>query len=178
MQPVNDAPGCLFCRIAASEVPATIVRSSDRLVAFRDVNPQAPTHVLVMPRAHHPDVDALAKADPETLAELVRAAAEIAVEEQLDAFRQRAVPEPGGVLREAPQLTNDARLEVPTTAICTGYTSDEYKAAVKEGYAWLGGCAELRNVTWVDLPTSHWPMWSRPEELARIIGDVANADAP
>src|SRR5215207_9336700 len=87
MQPVNDAPGCLFCRIAASEVPATIVRSSDRLVAFRDVNPQAPTHVLVMPRAHHPDVDALAKADPETLAELVRAAAEIAVEEQLDAFR-------------------------------------------------------------------------------------------
>jgi len=99
-------------------------------------------------------------------------------EEQLDTFRQRAVPEPGGVLREAPQLTNDARLEVPTTAICTGYTSDEYKAAVKEGYAWLGGFAELRNVTWVDLPTSHWPMWSRPDELARIIGDVANADAP
>src|SRR5215218_10772625 len=52
-------------------------------------------------------------------------------EEQLDTLRQRAVPEPGGVLREAPQLTNDARLEVPTTAICTGYTSDEYKAAVK-----------------------------------------------
>jgi len=99
-------------------------------------------------------------------------------EEQLDTFRQRAVPEPGGVLREAPQLTNDARLEVPTTAICTGYTSDEYKAAVKKGYAWLVGFAELRNVTWVDLPTSHWPMWSRPEELARIIGDVANADAP
>jgi len=99
-------------------------------------------------------------------------------EEQLDTFRQLAVPEPGGVLREAPQLTNDARLDVPTTAICTGYTSDEYKAAVKEGYAWLGGFAELRNVTWVDLPTSHWPMWSRPEELARIIGDVANADAP
>ena len=99
-------------------------------------------------------------------------------EEQLDTLRQRAVPEPGGVLREAPQLTNDARLEVPTTAICTGYTSDEYKAAVKEGYAWLGGFAELRNVTWVDLPTSHWPMWSRPDELARIIGDVANADAP
>src|SRR5215217_7460193 len=98
-------------------------------------------------------------------------------EEQLDNLRQRAVPEPGGVLREAPQLTNDARLEVPTTAICTGYTSDEYKAAVTAGYAWLGGFAELRNVTWVNLPTSHWPMWSRPEELARIIGDVANADA-
>ena len=94
-------------------------------------------------------------------------------EEQLDTFRRRAVPEPGGVLREGPELSNDARLDVPSTAICTGYTSDQYKDAVKEGYAWLGGFAELRNVTWVDLPTSHWPMWSRPEELAGVIGDVA-----
>ena len=94
-------------------------------------------------------------------------------EEQLDTFRQRAVPEPGGVLREAPELTNGARLDVPTRAICTGYTSDEYKAAVEEGYDWLGGFAELRNVTWIDLPTSHWPMWSRPKELAAVIGDVA-----
>jgi pimeloyl-ACP methyl ester carboxylesterase len=99
-------------------------------------------------------------------------------EEQLETFRQRAVPEPGGVLREAPQLTNDARLDVPTTAICTGYTSDEYKDAVKQGYSWLGGFAELRDITWVDLPTSHWPMWSRPQELAAVIGEVArNASA-
>jgi pimeloyl-ACP methyl ester carboxylesterase len=98
-------------------------------------------------------------------------------EEQLETFRQRAVPEPGGVLREAPQLTNDARLDIPTTAICTGYTADQYKDAVKEGYAWLGGFAELRNITWIDLPTSHWPMWSRPQELATIIGDVAKGAA-
>jgi pimeloyl-ACP methyl ester carboxylesterase len=98
-------------------------------------------------------------------------------EEQLETFRQRAVPEPGGVLRGAPQLTNDARLDVPTTAICTGYTSEQYKDAVKEGYAWLGGFAELRDITWVDLPTSHWPMWSRPQELAGIIGDVAKGGA-
>jgi pimeloyl-ACP methyl ester carboxylesterase len=98
-------------------------------------------------------------------------------EEQLETFRSRAVPEPGGVLREAPRLTNDARLDVPSTAICTAFTSDEYKAAIKEGYAWLGGFAELRDVTWVDLPTSHWPMWSRPLELAGIIGDVAEAHA-
>jgi hypothetical protein len=62
---------------------------------------------------------------------------------------------------------------VATTAICSGYTSDEYKDAVKQGYDWLGGFAELRNITWVDLPTSHWPMWSRPKELAVVIGDVA-----
>jgi pimeloyl-ACP methyl ester carboxylesterase len=94
-------------------------------------------------------------------------------EEQLETFRQRAVPEPGGVLREAPELTNDARLDIPTTAIATGYTSDQYKDAVEQGQTWLGGFAELRNVAWVDLPTSHWPMWSRPQELAAIIDDVA-----
>jgi pimeloyl-ACP methyl ester carboxylesterase len=94
-------------------------------------------------------------------------------EEQLETFRRRAVPQPGGVLREAAVLTNDARLDIPSTVICTGYTSGQVKAAVEEGYAWLGGLTELRNVTWVDLPTSHWPMWSRPRELAAIIGDVA-----
>ena len=99
-------------------------------------------------------------------------------EEQLETFRRRAVPEPGGVLREAIELTNDARLDLPSTMICTGYTSEEYKDAVKEGYAWLAGLTELRDVTWVDLPTSHWPMWSRPQELAVIIGDVAKAHAP
>jgi pimeloyl-ACP methyl ester carboxylesterase len=94
-------------------------------------------------------------------------------EEQMETFRQRARPVPGGVLREGVELTNDARLDIPSTVICTGYTSEQYKDAVKEGYAWLAGVPELRDVTWVDLPTSHWPMWSRPQELAAIIGDVA-----
>jgi pimeloyl-ACP methyl ester carboxylesterase len=98
-------------------------------------------------------------------------------EEQLETFRRRAVPEPGGVLRDSPELTNDARLDIPTTAVCTAYSSEQYQAALKEGYAWLGGFAELRDIAWVDLPTSHWPMWSRPRELAVIIGDVAKAHA-
>jgi pimeloyl-ACP methyl ester carboxylesterase len=98
-------------------------------------------------------------------------------EEQLETFRQRAVPEPGGVLREGPELKNDARLDIPTTAICTGYTSDDYKDAVEQGQTWLGGFAELRDLTWADLPTSHWPMWSRPRDLAEIIGDVARRAA-
>jgi pimeloyl-ACP methyl ester carboxylesterase len=94
-------------------------------------------------------------------------------EQQLETFRRRAVPEPGGVLRGDPQLTNAARLDVPTTAIATGFTSDQYKDAIAQGQTWLGGFAELRDLTWVDLPTSHWPMWSRPDELAAIIADVA-----
>jgi len=98
-------------------------------------------------------------------------------EDQLETFRRRAIPEPGDVLRGTPELTNPARLDIPSTVICTGFTSEEVKAAVEEGYAWLGGIPELRDVTWVDLPTSHWPMWSRPRELAAIIGEVARAHA-
>jgi pimeloyl-ACP methyl ester carboxylesterase len=122
-----------------------------------------------------PDFDGVEKPllSPEELAEEENL--EGLSEEQLDTFRQRAVPEPGGVLREAAKLTNEARLDVPTTAICTAFTSDQYKDAVTEGYAWLGGYAELRNVSWVDLPTSHWPMWSRPKDLAEVIGNVARS---
>ncbi len=94
-------------------------------------------------------------------------------DEQLETFRQRAVPEPGGVFREAHTFTDDRRLDIPSTVICTGFTSQQYKDAMKEGYEFLAGLAELRDVTWVDLPTSHWPMWSRPKELAAVIGDVA-----
>ena len=98
-------------------------------------------------------------------------------EDHLETFRRRAVPEPGAALRDAAKLTNDVRLEVPSTVICTGFTSEQYKEALKEGYSFLAGLAELRNVTYIDLPTSHWPMWSRPQELAAIIGDVAKGAA-
>jgi hypothetical protein len=80
-------------------------------------------------------------------------------------------------MREGAELRNDARLDVPSTVVCTGYTSDQYRDAVEEGYGFLRGLTELRTVTYVDLPTSHWPMWSRPKELAGIIGDIATANA-
>jgi histidine triad (HIT) family protein len=70
--------GCLFCGIVAGDVPAEIARIGRRVIAFRDINPQAPLHVLVVPRDHHPDVSALAAADPEALAELVEVAAGLA----------------------------------------------------------------------------------------------------
>ena len=100
-------------------------------------------------------------------------------EEQLETFRQRAVPQPGGVLREAAVLTNDARRDIPSTIICTGFPSEQVKAYAEEhNPAWLAGLAELSDVTWIDLPTSHWPMWSRPDELADIIGAVATGSRP
>ena len=96
-------------------------------------------------------------------------------EEQLAEFRRRAVPEPAGAVRDAPILENDARLDVPATVICTAYSSEDYKKYAQEGHSWLDGLNVLRNITYIDLPTSHWPMWSRPKDLARILGDLATA---
>ncbi len=98
-------------------------------------------------------------------------------DEQKETFRQRAVPVPGGVLRGTVELTNDARRDIPSTLICTGFSAEQYQTSAREHPEWsfLAGIPELRNATWIDLPTSHWPMWSRPVELAAIIGDVATA---
>lgn len=98
-------------------------------------------------------------------------------EEQLAEFRRRAVPQPGAVLRGAHEFTNDARLAVPSTIICTSVPSDQVKAWVSEGYPFIAGLAELRNVEYVDLPTSHWPMFSRPGDLAALIAGVARQAA-
>ncbi len=97
-------------------------------------------------------------------------------EEQKETFRRRAVPVPGGVLRDPAPLTNDTRRDIPSTIICTSFPSEKLKTYAHDpNVAWLGGVRELRNLTWLDLPTSHWPMWSRPRELADIIGSVAEA---
>ncbi len=96
-------------------------------------------------------------------------------EEQKATFRERAIPVPGGVMREGIELTNDARRDIPSTIICTGFSAADYQTYAAENPDWtfLAGIPELQDVTWVDLPTSHWPMWSKPRELATIIGGVA-----
>jgi histidine triad (HIT) family protein len=74
-------PDCLFCRLVAGEIPATVVRETATTLAFRDIAPKAPVHVLVVPKAHHADIAALAAADPALTAALVAEAAEVAREE-------------------------------------------------------------------------------------------------
>src|SRR3954465_8235691 len=70
-EPQDD---CLFCKIVAGQVPATIVRETETTVAFRDINPQAPTHVLVIPKVHYPDAASLAAAEPAIAADVLREA--------------------------------------------------------------------------------------------------------
>lgn len=80
---------CLFCRIVAGEIPATIVRETATTLAFRDIDPKAPTHVLVIPKEHYADVATLAQGDPGLAGEVLAAAAVVAEDEGLlaDGFR-------------------------------------------------------------------------------------------
>jgi histidine triad (HIT) family protein len=74
---------CLFCRIVAGEVPGDVVHETPRTLAFRDVNPQAPTHVLVVPKDHHATAGLLVGTDPGLLAEVVASAHAVAQQEGL-----------------------------------------------------------------------------------------------
>ncbi|QCX27978.1 histidine triad nucleotide-binding protein [Nocardioides jishulii] len=69
---------CIFCKIVAGEIPATVVHESPTVVAFRDLTPQAPTHVLVVPRSHYANAAELSAGEPATMADLVDAAAAVA----------------------------------------------------------------------------------------------------
>lgn len=74
---------CLFCKIVAGEIPSTKVAETDRALAFRDIAPHAPTHILVIPKAHHADVAALVAADPDLLAHVIATATALAEQEGL-----------------------------------------------------------------------------------------------
>jgi histidine triad (HIT) family protein len=74
---------CLFCGIVAGTIPSTKVFETARVLAFRDITPAAPTHVLVIPKDHHKDIAALAVADPVYLGEVFAAAATVATHENL-----------------------------------------------------------------------------------------------
>ena len=73
-------PDCLFCRIIAGDIPATILFQDENLVVLRDINPQAPTHVLVVPRRHIATLNDLGPGDDALIGELTRRAATIAAE--------------------------------------------------------------------------------------------------
>ncbi len=82
---------CLFCRIAAGEIPATRVLESERTLAFRDINPQAPVHVLVIPKPHYADLAGLAAADDGLLAEVAGQAHKVAQSEGIAETGYRVV---------------------------------------------------------------------------------------
>ncbi|ASD22860.1 esterase [Cryobacterium sp. LW097] len=94
--------------------------------------------------------------------------------EVLERFRARAVPEPGPVLRQPVELTNDARRTVPTTLVCCSLPSAQVLELARAGHAMFAEVANLEHLDVVDLPTGHWPMWSRPGDLAKTIQSAAS----
>lgn len=105
----GHVPDCLFCSIVAGDVPASIVQQTDHTVTFRDINPQAPTHVLVIPRRHLPTAAEVAAADPDLLAELFTAARSVAESEGIASSGYRMVFNTG---RDAQQTVFHAHLHV------------------------------------------------------------------
>jgi histidine triad (HIT) family protein len=91
---------CIFCKIVTGELPATVVREGERTLAFRDLNPQAPTHVLVIPKEHHETVAQLAATDAALLAEVLGEAHAVAAQEGVSDSGYRLVFNTG---REAGQ---------------------------------------------------------------------------
>jgi len=77
-------PDCLFCSLVAGDIPATVVAETETTLAFRDIAPKAPVHVLVVPKAHHADVAALVAADPDLLADVFRAVAAVVDQEGIE----------------------------------------------------------------------------------------------
>jgi histidine triad (HIT) family protein len=100
---------CLFCRIVAGEIPSTVVHENATTFAFRDLHPQAATHVLIVPRAHYTDAVDLVKGAPALMDDLVSAAGEIAVKEEIDASGYRLVFNTG---RDAGQTVFHAHLHL------------------------------------------------------------------
>ncbi|MCR2815048.1 alpha/beta fold hydrolase [Microbacterium jiangjiandongii] len=92
----------------------------------------------------------------------------------LERFRARAVPEPGPVLRQPVDVTDDARRRVPTTLVCCSIPSAQVLELARAGHPIFADVAHLEHLDVIDLPTGHWPMWSRPRELAEVIQSAAS----
>ncbi|QEO08937.1 alpha/beta fold hydrolase [Protaetiibacter larvae] len=93
--------------------------------------------------------------------------------DHLDRFREKAVAEPGPVARARIELSNDARRSVPTTLVCCSLPSAQVQELAAAGHPMFAEVDRLEHVELIDLPTGHWPMWSRPEALAEAIHHAA-----
>ncbi|ACL39841.1 esterase [Pseudarthrobacter chlorophenolicus A6] len=94
--------------------------------------------------------------------------------EVLERFRRRAVPEPGPVLRQRVELTNSARRKVRTTLVCCSIPGAQVLELARAGHPMFAEVANIEHLDVIDLPTGHWPMWSRPRDLAKTIQSAAS----
>lgn len=90
-------------------------------------------------------------------------------QELREAFRTRAVPQPSGVAQDKQVLTDERRYQVPATIIACEYSSDQLREWIAQGHPYVAELALMRDVEYIDLPTGHWPQFTKPVELGRAI---------
>lgn len=155
---------------SGANAPVSVVldRQPERVgrVVWVDSGPVAPGTVFAAG-----DLDELPLPPFDALAQ--QASLEGLSSQVLERFRARAVPEPGPVLRQPVDLACDARLQVPTTLVCCSIPGARVLELARAGHPVFAEVARLRDVDTVDLPTGHWPMWSRPDDLAGLIAAAA-----
>lgn len=99
-------------------------------------------------------------------------------EDDLATFRRRAVPYPAAVARQPLRLSDPGRRGVATTLVCCSFPAATVTELAAAGVPMFAEVAELTDLATVDLPTGHWPMWSRPEDLAAVLLAAAGTDLP
>jgi len=92
-------------------------------------------------------------------------------------FEARAIPQPARVATDPTVLTDERRLDVPATVITCEFSSQDLRQAMAEGHPWFSELARLRDVEYVDLPTGHWPQFTRPAELGAALVDTLRRHA-
>jgi pimeloyl-ACP methyl ester carboxylesterase len=164
-------PATLVAHSGANAPVSIVLDRHPELVSHMvwvDSGPVAPGSVFA------PDVSAdlveLPLPDFEVLA--AQASLEGLNTDQLARFRSLAVPEPGPVLRQAVELSNAQRFSVLTTLVCCSMPSAQIIELAQAGHPMFAEVARLQRLDVIDLPTGHWPMWSRPDELAKAIATV------
>jgi pimeloyl-ACP methyl ester carboxylesterase len=177
----------VFARLGVSEdQPATIVAHSGAnapVSLVLDRHPELVHRVVWVDSGPAATGSVFAPDLPEGLEELPLPSLDVLAQqasleglsaEVLERFRARAVPEPGPVLRQPVELTNDARRKVRTTLVCCSIPSAQVMELARAGHAMFAEVANLEHLDVIDLPTGHWPMWSRPRDLAKAIQSAAS----
>ena len=145
-----------------------------------DRHPDAVARVVYVdsgPAAEGPGAelsDGLVELDLPPFEELEASLAGLSADD-LALFRARAVPHPAAPVREPLALHEPRRRDVPSTLICCSLTSGDVADLAAAGHPMFAEVAELRDLTCVDLPTGHWPMWSRPDDLAGALLTAAGS---
>ncbi|MEV6772970.1 alpha/beta hydrolase [Nocardia sp. NPDC051030] len=157
---------------AAAYLATDLAQERFSRVIYIDSAPVPEGHALIPKLGARPDFPL-----PDTWEEVEATGNSLAGLDEADLarFRERAVSEPAGVAGAALKLSDSpARLSIPTTVICTSYPSDLVKQLRDSGEEPF--FRELRRIDaeYLDLPTGHWPMWSKTAELAELLHDVAN----